>query len=204
MQWVALQVHMSLYKNSYFLLQVSWKSGTTGHTIHIRYCKSCILHLIMGWNRKFVRPSHYHSTELSQGKYHLFVAVGIFARAAAALSNITDNKLMIFSCIALYHGDTFSITTWMYATWHTKYGIWTHSIFGTRPSDRNVHIQACVVRHQIIPAWGSSTETTIQKWIMALSFGLITHSWNLCRETRCSHNNFHVSRWLQDPSPQLL
>ena len=35
----ALQVH-TVYQNPYFVLQVSWESGTTNLAIHIRYCKS--------------------------------------------------------------------------------------------------------------------------------------------------------------------
>ena len=43
--------------------------------------------------------SYHHSTKLYRKKYHSFVAVGI----------ADGNKLVIFSGIALYYGDTYII-----------------------------------------------------------------------------------------------
>ena len=58
-----------------------------------------------------------HSAKLYQKKYHSFVAVGI-----VTTHNDTDgNKLVIFSSIALYYGDTYIIQVRAELMWSHVY-----------------------------------------------------------------------------------
>ena len=94
----ALQLD-AVYKKPYFLLQVKWESvsGTT-----------CV------WMYNEIEGSLMKLfTKLYQKKYHSFVAVGIVTHNSKKWNwrfvTHNGNKLVIFSSIALYYGDTYSL-----------------------------------------------------------------------------------------------
>ena len=100
-----------IYKKPSFLLQVS-------ENVY-QYCKSCknpyqvlqvtCIRFNVQWGL-YDKIIITISTKLYQKKYHSFVAVGIVTLVTLHTHNNTDgNKLMIFSGIALYYGDTYII-----------------------------------------------------------------------------------------------
>ena len=124
----ALQVH-AVYEKPYFVLQVTRESVwvlqvtreyVSGTTSHARIISGTTSHVRCVWSRNKIEGSYdyHHSTKLYRKIYHWFVASG----------NVTcadGNKLMIFSDIALYYGDTsiaFSpcpLKAWVWSWYHS-------------------------------------------------------------------------------------
>ena len=160
-QWEALQVHIvSLYKKMLFFIASLMKiKSYRSHNPYQVVQESCMHttpeHAIKLKVRKIKSISQYQTV---RGKYH-FNCLLPLEFLLMLLLHIPTLQTTTFSCITLYYADTFYITTWLYATWHTKFRIWTHS-HTFRSSQRNGHVLVCVARYQIISVWGSGTEIT--------------------------------------------
>ena len=87
-------------------------TNTHTHTVHYKsheipiwYCKSHVLCLNVHWDRRFVWNHYHHSTKLYREKITRLLPLALLL-VLHTHNNTDGNKLVIFSGIALYYGDT--------------------------------------------------------------------------------------------------